>query len=237
MRPGLELDKVVATGRSSVWVVSTGVQRYANWIPIVVEHWNGSRWRKVPAPFGTTDPIIGFSASAGNDAWAVGSYAHGGNIAAKYSHTLAAHWNGHQWQITPVPDRSGNNNAALTDVAAVRPDDAWAIGQSQSLQLSHDGFSATAPVGLLEHWDGQSWQVMPSAPPVGKYGSPQFLAAARNGSAWAIGNCGVDNVIFRWTGQAWVIAPHPRDLHWRSGVPARLRRGGLPSCASAAAAG
>ncbi len=234
MRPGLELDKVVATGPSSVWVVSTGYQRYANWIPIVVEHWNGTRWRKVPAPFGSSDFISGFSASAGNDAWAVGSYAHGGSTAAKYSHSLAAHWNGRRWQITPVPNPPGSNNAALTNVAAVRPDDAWAIGQSQSLDLQgNNGFSSSAPAGLLEHWDGRSWHYVPGAPKlVGSDGTQQSLAAAPDGSAWVIGSCGVDNVIARLAGGAWVTASHPPDMHWRSGVPARLRHGGLPSCRS-----
>lgn len=234
MSPGLELDKVVATGPSSVWVVSTGYQRYANWIPIVVEHWNGTRWRKVPTPFGPSDFISGFSASAGNDAWAVGSYAHGGSTAAKYSHSLAAHWNGRRWQITPVPNPPGNNNAALTNVAAVRPDDAWAIGQSQSLDLQgNNGFSSSAPAGLLEHWDGRNWHYVPGAPKlVGSDGTKQSLAAAPDGSAWLIGSCGIDNVIARLAGGAWVTASHPPDLHWRSGVPARRRRGGLPSCRS-----
>jgi hypothetical protein len=234
MRPGLELDKVVATGPSSVWAVSTGYQRYANWIPIVVEHWNGTRWRKVPAPFGSTDFITGFSASAGSDAWAVGSYARGGSTAAKYSHALAAHWNGQRWQITPVPNPPGSNNTALTNVAVVRPNDAWAIGQSQSLDLQgNNGFSSSAPAGLLEHWDGRSWHYVPGAPKlVRSDGTEQSLAAAGDGSAWVIGSCGVDNVVARLVGGAWVTASHPADVHWRSGVPARLPRGGLPSCRS-----
>jgi hypothetical protein len=234
MRPGLELDKVVATSPSSVWVVSTGYQRYANWIPIVVEHWNGTRWRKVPAPFGAGDFISGFSASAGNDAWAVGSYAHGGNTAAKYSHSLAAHWDGQRWQITPVPNPPGSNNATLTNVAAVQPDDAWAIGLSQSLDLEgRDGFSASAPAGLLEHWDGRNWHYVPGAPKlIGRDGTEQSLAAAPDGSAWVIGSCGVDNVVARFTGGTWVTAPHPPDMHWRTGLPARQRSGGLPSCPS-----
>ena len=55
-----------------------------------IEHWNGSRWRLVHAPFGSNDALVGFSATAWNDAWAVGSYGLGGNNIAKYSHALAA---------------------------------------------------------------------------------------------------------------------------------------------------
>lgn len=228
-RPGLELDKVVATGPSSLWIVSTGVQRYANWIPIVVEHWNGIRWRHVPTPFGQSDPIAGFSATAGNDAWAVGSYAQGGNIAAKYSRALAAHWNGSSWQITPVPNRPGNNNSVLTDIAAVRPDDAWAIGQSQRLDLSHDGFSSTAPVVLLAHWDGQSWSLMPGAVPRMSEGS---LSVAKDGSAWAFGGCLTGTVVLRWANGAWITVQSLSGRYLRAGVSAPVRPHDLRSCFS-----
>ena len=106
-RRPVTLDKLVATGPSSVWVVSTGQEDSATGLPSLIEHWNGTRWQEVPLPFGRTDPLSGFSATAWDDAWAVGSYAQGGNTAAKYSHSLAAHWNGHSWRLTHVPTRPG----------------------------------------------------------------------------------------------------------------------------------
>jgi hypothetical protein len=234
-RPGLELDKVVATGPSNVWVVSTGSQGNGKTAvgPIAVEHWNGTRWRSVSAPFGSRDSIAGFSATAWDDAWAVGSYRQRGS--ASYSHPLAAHWDGEQWRVEPVPNRPGQNSAALADITVLRPDDAWAIGQSQRVAWRHDGGSVWAPVALLEHWDGRSWSIMPGVAPVSWWATS--ITATNDGSAWATGDCGYNTFVARWTNGAWGISPHPRDVHWRSGVPARLRRGRLPSCSSAAAAG
>jgi hypothetical protein len=231
-RRGVVLDKVVATGPSSVWALSSGWNY--SYHPSI-EHWNGTHWQAVPVPFGPKDPIAGFGATAGNDAWAVGSYAQGGNRAARYSHALAAHWNGHSWRLTHVPNRPGNNSTDLTAVAAVRPDDVWAIGQTQRLNLDHDGFSSTAPVALLEHWDGQSWSVMPGAAPQMSEGSPT-LTATPDGAAWALGTCWANNVITRWTNETWVTSPHPRDWRWRSGLPASWHRR-PPSCSATPTAG
>lgn len=232
-RGAVTLDKVVATGPSSVWVVSTGQENSATGLPSLIAHWNGTRWQEVPLPFGRSDPLSGFGATAGDDAWAVGSYARGGNEAAKFSRGLAAHWNGRSWRLTHVPIRQGDNNAVLTDVAAVGPDDAWALGESQQLKLSHDGFSATAPVALLEHWNGQDWRVAPgTAPPI--YDGRPAIAATADGSAWALGTCFYDNFVVRWTGSAWVPASHPPDRHWRTGTPAGWRQRHLPTCSAPA---
>ena len=233
-RPGLVLDKVVAAGPSSVWLLSTG-QDYS-YHPSI-EHWNGAHWQAVPVPFGPKDPIAGFSAIGGNDAWAVGSYSHGGNTATQYSHPLAAHWNGHSWRLTHVPNRTGNNSMDLSAVAQVGTHNVWAIGQSQRLELSHDGFSSTAPVALLEHWDGQSWSVMPGVAPEMSIGSPT-LTAARDGSAWALGTCWANNVITRWMNGTWVTSPHPRDWRLRTKLlptGTHIRR--PPSCTATATAG
>jgi hypothetical protein len=226
----LALDKVVATGPASVWVISTEGRKSR------IEHWNGSRRRLVHAPFGSNDALVGFSATAWNDAWAVGSYGLGGNNIAKYSHALAAHWNGRRWQITPVPNpRVDNNSAALVDVSAARPDDAWAIGESQQLNLrgSNGADGISAPVPYFLRWDGQNWRVMAGATPVMGVGS---LAATKDGSAWAIGACVFDNVVMRWTKGAWAVASHPPE-HWPSNrsLPPGSRRG--PSCTSIPAAG
>ena len=220
---------MIADGPSSVWAVSTGQEDSVPGLPSAIEHWNGTRWQAVPAPFGRGDPIAAFSATAENDAWAVGSYGEGGNAVTKYSHPLAAHWNGHSWRLTHVPNRSGDNVAALEDVTVVRPNDAWAMGESQRLHLEGDnGLSATRPTALFEHWNGRSWELMPGAAPPVFEGRPA-LSATADGTVWAIGTCFYDNFIVRWTGGGWVFAKHPPDRHWR--LPGRRPRR-LPSCSS-----
>jgi len=230
-RRGVVLDKVVSTGPSDVWVISSGQQDSSPSGPVVVEHWNGSRWQAVPAPFGQSDPFAGFTATAWNDAWAVGSYGQGGNRVAKFSHSLAAHWNGRSWRLTHVPmPAGGSNSAALVDVAAARPDDVWALGQSQRLELQgNNGLSGTGPATFFLHWSGQRWQIAPGAtPPI--YDGRPAIVAARDGSAWTVGYCRTDDYVARWDGRAWVTTPHPADVHWRAGPPARLRHGPPPTC-------
>lgn len=230
-RHALTLDKVVATGPSSVWVVSTGQQEPSG-SPSIIEHWNGTRWQSVRPPFGRSDPLMGFGATGWNDAWAVGSYAQGGNPVVKYSHSLAAHWNGRSWRLTHVPIRGGDNNSVLTDVAAVRPGDVWALGQSQHLQLlGNNGLSATGTATFLEHWNGREWQLAPGAAPTVYDGQPA-VTATRDGSAWAMGTCFADNFIIRWTDGTWVFAKHPPDRHWRKGLAPSPQRRSTPSCSS-----
>jgi len=207
-RPGLvEGAKVVATAPSDVWIVA-GAQ---------IEHWDGATWQSVPAPFGARDSLLGFSATSADDAWAVGSYLHG-----RRSRTLAAHWDGLAWRIAPTPNRS--TDSSLSDVVALSPDDAWAVGQSQWLKLDGNG---RGPVVLFEHWDGRSWHIVPG-PTLPIWYRSGVLAAAEDGSAWAIGSCYLDNFIARWNGSAWVAASHPPDQRWQPGWPHVGRH--FPSC-------
>ena len=162
-RPGVVLDKVVATGPTSVWAVSSGQEDNLP-RPVAIEHWNGFRWRAAPSPFGASDPFVGFSATAWNDAWAVGSYSPSGNEVAKFSRPLAAHWNGHSWRMTAIPNPSGSDNSfALVSVVGKRPDDVLAFGESQHLELqSSNGASASGPTGYFLQWNGQSCRRRPA---------------------------------------------------------------------------
>jgi hypothetical protein len=210
-RPGLvNYARVIADGPADVWVL----------VNSQIEHWDGTSWRSVPAPFGPRDPLTAFSATSADDAWAVGSYRKG-----KHSQTLAAHWDGQLWQIAPTPNRGTDSN--LTDVVAVSPDDAWAVGKSEWLKFVGGGVHGRFLGALFEHWDGRSWKVMPGAVPQVWAGFP-FLGAAADGTAWAIGSCYIDNALMRWSGSAWTIATHPPDQHRRVGWKAR--RGHFGHC-------
>src|SRR5436309_3023426 len=62
-----------------------------------------------------------------------------------------------EWNVVPSPNISRQNY--LTGVAAVAPNDIWAVG-----------YSSLSPYGgtertLIEHWDGTSWSIVPSPSP------------------------------------------------------------------------
>ncbi|PZS01692.1 MAG: hypothetical protein DLM69_04740 [Candidatus Chloroheliales bacterium] len=142
---------VSASASNDVWAVGN-YQDHSNndTIKSLTEHWNGSQWSIVPAPFlgDFEDRLLAVSALAPNDAWAVGDYRAGNTTAL-----LALHWDGLSWQPTTVsyPDTESNG---LRGVVAFAPNDVWAAG---------DYFNP-APHNrtLIEHWDGSSWQLIPS---------------------------------------------------------------------------
>ena len=121
-------------------------------------------WNRQPIPTGDlATGIRGIDALSPDDAWAVGEYSHvldsvspGPNGPVVVSAPLALHWDGSVWRLVPAPDPdlqteepfiSGGSDFA--DVAAVGPNDVWAVGRGGNY-------------GLVEHWDGSGWNVVAS---------------------------------------------------------------------------
>src|SRR6201989_1239424 len=137
------------------------------------ERWNGTQGQQVPTTniVRQDERLLGVSASGPNDAWAVGNT----NSISPASHdTLAAHWNGTAWIITPTPAAaSGGRLASLYDVADLSPGKAWAVGQGKDARP------------LAEHWDGTAWSVVPvpvPAVPAGTSFANAALARTSGGS-------------------------------------------------------
>ena len=209
--PDHKISTVVAVGSNGLWVVETTISRYRR---SEAEHfWDGKSWQSVPPPFGPLDPLKGFSASAWNDAWAVGNYYNGryGTYGHQKIRPLAAHWDGRRWHVVAVPETPGYQDSELTEVADVGPGDAWAVGQGFWTEHSN----AHGPHPVVFHWDGKAWHLTAVAVPQRARFSPHSLAAGRDGSAWAVGTCRYDNVVYRWAGGEWVVTKHPIDAHWK----------------------
>src|SRR5256885_7407494 len=87
---------------SDVWAIGRRTQGYSR---TLAERWDGSRWQVVPTPNGTKEDnfLYGVSASSGSDAWAVGSnLAPDPNLGGASRESVAMHWNGIAWRITPT---------------------------------------------------------------------------------------------------------------------------------------
>src|SRR5438093_347434 len=91
-------------------------------------------------------------ALSSTDIWAVGSFADDAGVLR----TLAEHWDGQAWSVTPSPNASEGDNA-LYSVEAIGPDDVWAVGSYR------DGSDVLQT--LAAHWDGEAWTVVPSPNP------------------------------------------------------------------------
>jgi hypothetical protein len=138
----------VAVTADDVWAVGTWFTK-AFVDRTLILHWDGVDWSRVASPNAgppsAANDLVSVAASAADDVWAVG---------LRDLKTLAMHWDGVAWSVVPSPTPGGN--ADLAGVVAVGPDDVWAVG----------GFvdrTANAVRTLVEHWDGTTWSVVPSA--------------------------------------------------------------------------
>jgi hypothetical protein len=104
----------------------------------LLEHWDGTRWNRVPAP----RAAYGLATFASDDMWAVG-----GDAVGSSHRTLAVHWDGVAWRKskTPSPGHGILSNVFYA-VAGVTSNDLWAVGIGQQ--------------ALTAHWDGNAWRLV-----------------------------------------------------------------------------
>jgi hypothetical protein len=146
----------------------------------LLEHWDGSKWSltDIPQPGTTRDMLFGASALSPDDVWVVGDQEGADGV----FEPLAEHWNGTSWQVVPVPGPAAVGNH-LYAVDAVSPDNVWAAGQ----RLTGPRLSGAVPdQGLVEHWDGHRWSVVPL--PRSTTGNVMFDGiTAAGGKVYAVG--------------------------------------------------
>jgi hypothetical protein len=132
---------VSGVSSNDVWAVGVYQPSGPEHSSPLVEHWDGSSWRLVPAP---EQPNVEYSlldvyATASNDVWAVG-------ISWKdlpTEHPVAEHWNGTRWSLSSV--RVHGESGGFFGVVVTLATDIWAVGFVQS-----NGESGT----LTEHSRG-----------------------------------------------------------------------------------
>jgi Phosphoesterase family len=143
----------VAASQGQAWAVGEYLNsKYQD--RALLEHWDGSHWSIAdnPQPGSVRDMLFGATALSPSDVWVVGDQ-EGKN--GKFD-TLAEHWDGSSWTVVPTPDPGSAGNH-LYAIDAVSADNVWAAG----MQLSGD----SPDQGLVEHWNGQQWSVVPMPAP------------------------------------------------------------------------
>jgi hypothetical protein len=83
----------------------------------------------------------------------------------------------------------GDGPNALHDVAAFSSHDVWAVG---------DATSGGHAITLTEHWNGSSWQVVPSPSGPGNTHLYGVAVDAGTGQVWAVGLAGHHTLILRY---------------------------------------
>lgn len=161
----------------------------------------------VPPPCAPNCPALYAVAALGeSDAWAVGTH----RPLPRGIYPLTERWDGARWRAVPCPSPGGTaepTRSLLDAVAIDSPDDAWAVGQ-----WSRMGY-VPPTYGLIEHWNGANWTVVPDPSSGGHATDLTAVAAISPTAAWAIG-VGIAGgqfvtVFMGWDGTRWRYLPSP----------------------------
>lgn len=97
-------------------------------------HWDGGQWTASPAPVHNQENayLVTVSALTASDLVAVGFYDTGPPLPKM--NTLIERWDGRDWNFVQSADPGEQNY--LYGVAAVAPDDMWAVGEAFGIELS-----------------------------------------------------------------------------------------------------
>ena len=163
---------------------------------VLTDRWNGTQWEagsvSVPGPQGQEVDVQDVVTISPSDAWIIGSSGpqSGGSV------PFALHWNGQSWAFHPM-DRF-SRGLYFASLAAVGPDDVWAVGRL-------DRFKQSVERPVIEHWDGHLWR--PVSSPHHDYGMwLDGVSAVAASNVWAVGYSFPDPtrpLIDHWNGNAW----------------------------------
>jgi hypothetical protein len=199
------LNGVSGSGPSDVWEV--GFYAFGTEKRTLIEHWNGADWSIVPSANTNKrlNVLNGVDAISFSNVWAVG-YATSGNLDQT---TLVLHWDGIDWTIIPSPSPGTFGLNTLYAVAANSANDVWAVGSFTNI----GEFAQT----LALHWDGTSWQVIPSGNMPGSNNELYAVVAISPSDVWAVGYwgnaaSGFSTLIEHWNGSTWTIVSSPNAL-------------------------
>ncbi len=184
---------VASAADNDVWAVGWAYNSRLGAYRTLIEHWNGTKWSVVKSHNATF--LNGVAVVAANDVWAVGQAATGNT-----SNTLVEHWNGTNWSIVPSPNVPGFSNA-LEAISVVSANDIWAVGYSTDSNFNN--FTLTL------HWDGTSWNIVPS--PIFDDDILFAVDAVASNDIWAVGRSfqEAQTLTIHWDGSNWSIVPSP----------------------------
>jgi hypothetical protein len=140
----------------------------------------GASWSQIPSPNSPgSNELLGAAGSDTSHVWAVGRVVSDTNPPTWRS--LLLRWDGNAWSPAAHPTFPGNH--VLHGLDAPAADDAWAVG---SRWVSSGGVRT-----VVEHWNGASWNVVPSPNP-NPDGINQLLGVravpSTPDTVWAVGS-------------------------------------------------
>ncbi len=145
--------------------------------------------------------LYGVTCISASNCWAVGEYY---NSVSGNHKTLIEQWNGSAWSVVPSPNADATHDNELYGVTCTSASDCWAVGEYSN---------GTADQTLVEHWNGASWAIVPSANT--STTQENYLRAVTCVSAsdcWAVGDyeppgAPTQTLVEHWNGTSWAIIP------------------------------
>jgi hypothetical protein len=177
---------VEALAPNDIWIAGEAF-RYSEFRQVLMLHWDGTEWARVPAPSpGYNQNIIaGMEALSPNDIWAVGYSKTDGEL----EKTVTLHWDGSTWTAVPSPNPARRN--FLDDVTMVSANNVYAVGYDV------DDIGETAL--LMLQWNGSTWAEVPIPDPGSAVEFTGITAISAN-DIWATATYGD---VFHWDGTNW----------------------------------
>ena len=213
---------VVCVSGSDCWGVGTELTESGgngNPTGTLIEHWDGNSWSIVSSPTPTGPGVVGailqsVSCTSPSNCTAVGYETddNGRNL-----NDLVERWNGSAWSLVATPD-TGQTYDQLTGVQCLSANDCWAVGNAGPAQQNANFlpiFPGNAPgdQGLIEHWNGTAWSMVPSVEePSPGGGFLSGIDCTSAGNCWASGSTTDLNgqasgiLMEQWNGTTWIDA-------------------------------
>jgi hypothetical protein len=181
----------------------------------LIEQWNGSSWSVVPSPTPSGPGVVGailssVSCTSASSCMAVG---YATDVGGNNLSDVVEQWNGSSWTIIPSAT-TGQAFDQLISVQCLSSVNCWAVGNAGPVAQMSSFLpifpGAIGDQGLIEHWDGSSWSIVPSVSepaPNGGYLSGFECVGATD--CWASGATTDDTgnasgiLMEHWDGAAW----------------------------------
>ncbi len=205
---------------SDCWAVGTVIDVTSgngNPMGTLIEHWNGGAWTIVPSPDPTTPGTTGailqsVDCTSSTDCVAVGYSTEVGGSGLNVGQ-LIEQWDGASWSIVPGGS-TGQPFDMLTGVDCLTASDCWAVGNAGPTPQSPNFLpifpNAVGDQGLIEHWDGAVWSVVPSVSESSPNGGYLYgLSCTGPSDCWASGSTTDDTglasglLMEHWDGSSW----------------------------------
>jgi hypothetical protein len=189
-------NAVVEVAPNDVWAVGYHTPVYYTYEDSpLVEHYDGSKWRIVAAPYRGSGTLTDIAAAGPNDVWAVGY-----RTVNPYG-TLIEHWDGVRWSL--LDDGHSRDNSQFWSVVAKGSNDIWAAGST---------VHGTRVIAFAEHWNGSSWTES-VAQPGRDYDVFNAIADDFAGGLWGVGwetpGLGYYQMGQRFDGSRWSMTALP----------------------------